>query len=217
MKSVEEIKVEIKRNSYPVELSNGQTIYINKLTSKKAYIVYRKDDKSPYGYTKIVSISKEASREEMIERVQNYEDGIKYPSLLKFKRMEDYNKAYFDLIEEVVDAVRDEREQEDFIKRFENGEVFNYYKEEIEGLKQIDADVYYSYLQGSFVRKKVAHYLDLDEFTPEQFPSPFEFGWISMQNKIRALIYFLRKKYQDNPNLDSIVKRLGEKWKVVEI
>ena len=33
MKSVEEIKTEIINNSYPVELSNGQTIYVDRITS----------------------------------------------------------------------------------------------------------------------------------------------------------------------------------------
>ena len=36
MKSVEEIKTEIINNSYPVELSNGQTIYVDRITSSKA-------------------------------------------------------------------------------------------------------------------------------------------------------------------------------------
>ena len=105
MKSVEEIKSEITNNSYPVELSNGQNIYIDRVTSSKVIFAYVKDDTPPYGFRKVVSVSKDLDKKVTIERIEDYADNIKMPLLLNYKSTSEYNNACSFLIEEIANAL----------------------------------------------------------------------------------------------------------------
>lgn len=105
MKSVEEIKEEITKNSNSVELSNGQSIYIDRITSNKAVIVYVKDDKNPYGFKKVVSVPKQADKAFIIECIEDYADFIDMPNLVNYSKSEEYNKACSSLIEEIANII----------------------------------------------------------------------------------------------------------------
>lgn len=106
MKSVEEVKAEITNNSNNVTLSNGQSIYIDRITSNKAVIVYVKDEKNPYGFKKIVSVPKAADRDSMIEHIEEYAD-LDMPSLVG-KSMSEYKNEISSINAEIADAILNE-------------------------------------------------------------------------------------------------------------
>lgn len=203
MKSVEEIKTEITNNSYPVELSNGQTIYVDRITSSKVIVAYVKDEKNPYGFRKVVSVSKRSDKENAIEDIKEYADNIIMPSLIKFDSTSAYNQAYSSLIEEIADAILNEPVIEDIIAEVETGEVYSRFEEEIKEMKQLDAELYNSYITRVYNRKKGDQDSDI--------PSTSDFSFT--HHNIIYLVNELSKKY----NVGDIKKRIEEKWDYVDI
>lgn len=131
MKSIEEVKAEITNNSNNVTLSNGQSIYIDRITSNKAVIVYVKDEKNPYGFKKVVSVPKQADKAFIIECIEDYADFIDMPNLVNYSKSEEYNKACSSLIEEIADAILNEPTTPEVeIEEVEAKEVINYEIEE---------------------------------------------------------------------------------------
>lgn len=129
MKSVEEVKAEITNNSNNVTLSNGQSIYIDRITSNKAVIVYVKDDKNPYGFKKVVSVPKAADRDSMIEHIAEYID-LDMPSLVG-KSMSEYKNEISSINAEIADAILNEPTTPEVeIEEVEAKEVINYEIEE---------------------------------------------------------------------------------------
>lgn len=206
MKSVEEIKTEITNNSYPIELSNGQTIYIDGITSTKIIIVYVKDEKNPYGFKKVVSVSKDSNKEAVIERIEDYADNIDMPSLINYRSTSECNNACSLLIEEIANAILNEPATENVVSQIENGEVYSRFKEEIEEMKQLDSELYSSYLVGVYNRKKSN--VDID------IPATSDFSF--NHNNIRCILFKLSEKYPNNPNIESIKKRIIAKWDLIE-
>ncbi len=203
MKSVEEIKTKIINNSYPVELSNGQTIYVDRITSSKVIIAYIKDEKNPYGFKKVVSVSKGSDKENAIEDIKEYIDNIIMPSLIKFETVSAYNQAYSFLIEEIADAILNEPVVEDIIAEVETGEVYSRFEEEIKEMKQLDAELYNSYITRVYNRKKMDQDFDI--------PSTSDFSFT--HHNIIYLINELCKKY----NIEDLKTRIEKKWDYIDI
>lgn len=203
MKSLEEIKTEITNNSYPIELNNGQTIYIDRITSSKVIVAYVKDEKNPYGFRKVVSVSRELDRENAIEDIKEYIENIIMPSLIKFESTSAYNKAYESLIEEIADAILNEPVVKDIVSEVENGEVYSRFEEEIKEMKQLDAELYNSYITKVYNRKKGNQDSDVSS------TSDFSFT----HHNIIYLVNALSKKH----NIEDIKKRISEKWDYIDI
>ncbi len=198
MKSIEEIKAEITNNSYPVELSNGQTIYVDRITSSKVITAYIRDEKNPYGFRKVVSVSRKLDRENAIEDIKEYIENIIMPSLIKFETVSAYNQAYSSLIEEIADAILNEPVVEDIIAEVETGEVYSRFEEEIKEMKRLDAELYNSYITRVYNRKKADQ--DFDILPTSDFSLT--------HHNIIYLVNKLSKKY----NIDDIRKKIEAKW-----
>lgn len=203
MKSVEEIKTEITNNSYPVELSNGQIIYVDRITSSKVIVAYVKDEKNPYGFRKVVSVSRKLDRENAIEDIKEYIENIIMPSLIKFDSTSAYNEAYLSLIEEIADAILNEPSVEDIVAEVETGEVYSRFEEEIKEMKQLDAELYNSYITRVYNRKKGDQDSDI--------PSTSDFSFT--HHNIIYLINELYKKY----NIEDLKTRIEKKWDYIDI
>ena len=201
MKSLEEIKAEIATNSYPVELSNGQTIYIDRLTSRKAIGVHIKNEKSPYGFDEVVYVSREADKAATIERIEDYANHIEMPELIDYKSMSEYKDACSSLIEEIANAILNEPAIEKIISKFETGEVYSRFEEEIKELKQLDIELYNSYVNERYDRWK--------ELIDHDFPSTFDFSLT--HHNIIYLVHVLSK----NHDIEGIKNRLLEKWDLI--
>lgn len=110
MKSVEEIKAEIINNAYTVELSNGQTLFVDRVSSEKKVFVYLKNEKSVYGFDTVLGISKRflENAEEVKCCVEDTAKGLNDVLLTDYKSVEEYRAACADLTNEVVSAIIDE-------------------------------------------------------------------------------------------------------------
>lgn len=203
MKSLEEIKSEITNNSYPVELSNGQIIYIDRVTSSKVIFAYVKDDKNPYGFRKVVSIPKDLDKKATIERIEDYADNIKMPSLLNYKSTSECNNACSSLIEEIANALLNEPITEDILSIVETGEVYSRFKEEIESLKKLDIEFYNSYIIGVYNRKKRNEDPDV--------PATSDFSLT--HHHIMYLLHALSKSH----DIGNIKQRIEKKWDWIDI
>lgn len=202
MKSLEEIKAEITNNSYSVELSNGQTVYVDRITSNKTVFVYIKDEKNPQGFKKVVSVPQSADKELVIERIEEYADNIEMPSLINYSTTSECNQACAALIQEIADAILNEPVVEDIFAEIETGEVYERFQEEIEELKQLDIELYNTYLAGVYHRKKQDEDLD--------FPFLTDFSF-SHHN----IIYLVNKLSQTH-DIKDIVRRIDAKWDMVK-
>lgn len=180
MKSIEEVKAEITNNSYSITLSNGQTIYIDRITSNKAVIVYIKDEKNPYGFKKVVSVPKAADRDTIIEHIEEYAQ-LDMPSLVG-KSMSEYKNEISSINAEIADAILNEPTTPEVeIEEVEAKEVINYEIEEghisyvtLRVDKNIDSQYRATEQQLSFINalaKKNRSHQILDDYYMKYFVS----------------------------------------------
>ncbi len=93
------------------------------------------------------------------------------------------------------------------ISQIETGAVYSRFKEEIEEMKQLDSELYSSYLEGVYSRKKAN--VDID------VPATSDFSF--NHHNIRYILLKLSEKYPNNSDIESLKKRIIAKWDLIEI
>lgn len=232
MKTIEEIKTDIINNSYSVELSNGQTIHVDKISSRVAIIVYIKNDRSVYGYDKAFSVRKGDDKQTIIQENGDFSMHIRYPELVNFGKMEDYYAAEDALTEEIADAIlRDARPDKEIMAHVEEGPVYEKYKDELDALKAIDETLYTSILTKAYYSKwaydefseEYNRVIRLSNDTERLSKTRFledccQIKIMDMLNMhrhdIRLLMIKFKKKHPEE--VAEIVKAICEKWDYVE-
>lgn len=209
--SEEKRKADIINNSYSVELSNGQVIYVDKISSRVAVNVYLENDKYMLGHEKVFSVAKDRDMQDLADGVQGLIDEIefyamrkiKYPCLIDSNKMEDYHAAEDSLTREIVDAVlRDVKPDKEVMAQVEEGEFYEKIKEEIDGLKAVDETLYTSKLaRSAYLTMKD----DLDHHPHAHGKNPLGMS----EADIRLLLFHFKKKHPEE--VSEIVKSICEK------
>lgn len=196
--SFSEFDIDIRNNSYPVKLSNGQTIYIKRNESSIVMVYVRDEDKH---FKKVVSVNKFADKEAVKECLDCYSENIKMPLLTDFKCVRAYDDACDSLMEEIASAILNESFDK-IAAQTETGKTYEKFKDEIEGMKSIDIEMYNNYITS-------VYYCCKNEEDDDDFPlTDYSFGY----EMVRALLYFFTQKYPNNPKLEEIKKGFIEKW-----
>ena len=209
MRTIEELEAGIMDNSYSVELSNGQTIYIDKSPGRQSVSVYIKNGKAAYGYENVVSVKKDDDRQAVIQRIENSANHIIYPDLVNFAKIADYHAAKDALKEEIADAILSESKPfKEVMPQIEEGAVYENFKEEMSALKAIDETLYTSILT-----RTAYYHMNDDEF--KHFCPFTGENFLNMhRHDIRSLMIKFKKKHPEE--VAGIVKAICEKWDYVE-